>query len=89
MSLTGILVAIIVGAIVGVLARLVLPGRQNISMVMTVVVGVVAAVIGQIIADALNVGSTSGIDWIKLVIQIALAAIGISILAGTRSRSIR
>ncbi len=90
MSLTGILVAIVVGAIVGVLARLVLPGRQNISLLLTVVVGIVAAVLGQIIADALNVGSTNGIDWIKLLIQVALAAIGVSILAGTsRSRSIR
>jgi len=38
-SLIGIITAIVVGAIVGVLARLVLPGRQNISIILTIVVG--------------------------------------------------
>ncbi|GAB3867534.1 GlsB/YeaQ/YmgE family stress response membrane protein [Dactylosporangium cerinum] len=41
-----ILWAIIGGAIIGVLARLILPGRQNISVVLTVAVGIVAALIG-------------------------------------------
>jgi uncharacterized membrane protein YeaQ/YmgE (transglycosylase-associated protein family) len=87
---TAIISAIIVGAIVGALARLVLPGRQNISIVMTILVGIVAALIGTVIARALGVSNTGGIDWIELIIQIALAAVGVSIVAGTsRSRSIR
>lgn len=84
-----IISAIIVGAIVGALARLVLPGKQNISIVATILIGIVAAVIGTIIANAMGVGDTKGIDWIKLLIQVVLAAIGVSIFAGTRSRSIR
>ncbi len=88
--ITAIISAIIVGAIVGALARLVLPGKQNISIVMTIAVGIIAAIIGTLIARALGVGNTSGIDWIELLIQVALAAVGVSIVAGTsRSRSIR
>lgn len=88
--LEAIVIAIIVGAIVGVLARLVLPGRQNISMVMTILVGIVAAIIGTLIARALNLDNTNGIDWIEHIIQVALAAIGVSLVAGTsRSRSVR
>ena len=84
-----IISAIIIGAIIGALARLVLPGKQNISIVATILIGIVAALIGTAIAGALNVESTGGIDWIEHILQVVLAAIGVSIFAGTRSRSIR
>ena len=54
-----------------------MPGKQNISLGMTVLVGAAAAIIGGLIADLLGVGDTSGIDWIKLFIQLALAVLGI------------
>jgi uncharacterized membrane protein YeaQ/YmgE (transglycosylase-associated protein family) len=76
-----ILWAIIGGAIIGVLARLILPGRQNISVVVTVVVGIVAALIGGLIATWLGVGQTRGIDWIRHAIQLVLAVIGVYIAA--------
>ena len=82
-----ILWAIVIGAIIGVLGRLVVPGRQNMSIWLTIAVGVVAALLGGMIASALGVGDTPGIDWIKLIIEVALAAIGVSLVAGgTRSR---
>lgn len=68
---------LIMGLIIGPLARLVMPGKQNISLGMTVLVGAAAAIIGGLIADLLGVGDTSGIDWIKLFIQLALAVLGI------------
>ena len=40
----------------------------------TIAIGIVAALIGSLIASALGVGETRGIDWIKLIIQVALAA---------------
>ncbi len=85
-TLTAIVVAIIVGAIIGVLGRLALPGRQNISMVATVLVGIVAAIIGTFIAGALGVRHTSGIDWIQLLIQIVLAALGVALVSGSGYR---
>jgi uncharacterized membrane protein YeaQ/YmgE (transglycosylase-associated protein family) len=83
---TAIISAIIVGAIVGVLGRLVLPGKQSIGIVLTVVVGIVAALIGTVIARALGVSDTNGIDWVELVIQVVLAAAGVAVVAGTGSR---
>jgi uncharacterized membrane protein YeaQ/YmgE (transglycosylase-associated protein family) len=68
-----ILWGIIGGAIIGLLGRLLLPGRQNISTLMTILVGIAAALIGGVLADWLGVGETAGIDWIKHFIQIALA----------------
>jgi uncharacterized membrane protein YeaQ/YmgE (transglycosylase-associated protein family) len=86
--ISAIISAIIVGLVIGALGRLVVPGRQNISIWVTMAIGVVAALIGTFIANALNVGNTDGIDWIKLIIQVALAAVGVSLVAGgARSRS--
>ena len=45
-------------------------------------IGIVAALIGSLIASALGVGDTRGIDWIKLIIQVALAAAGVALVAG-------
>ncbi len=77
-----IISAIVVGLIIGALGRLVLPGRQNISIWLTLAIGVAAALIGSLIASALGVGATRGIDWIKLIIQVALAAAGVALVAG-------
>jgi uncharacterized membrane protein YeaQ/YmgE (transglycosylase-associated protein family) len=66
---------IIFGAIVGVLARLVLPGKQNISMAITVVIGIVGALIGYWLAALLGVNDTKGIDWIRDIISIIVAAV--------------
>ena len=57
-----IISAIFVGLIIGALGRLVLPGRQDISIVLTIVIGVIAALIGSFIASAIGVGETRGID---------------------------
>lgn len=66
---------IIFGAIVGVLARLVLPGKQNISMAITVVIGIVGALIGYWLAALLGVNDTKGIDWIRDIISVIVAAV--------------
>lgn len=81
-----IISAIVVGAIVGVLARFVLPGKQKIGFLWTVGIGIVAALIGTAITGALGVAITPGIDWIELLIQVVLAAVGVSIVAGTSAR---
>ena len=85
--ISSIISAIIVGAIIGVLGRLIVRGKQDISILATVAIGIVAALIGTFIANALGVGDTNGIDWIKVVIQVVLAAIGVSIFTGTRKRT--
>jgi len=66
---------IIFGAVIGFLARLVLPGKQNINMIMTIVIGILGAIIGYWLAGLFGVAATSGIDWIRWIISIVVAAI--------------
>ncbi len=87
MTITGIISAIIIGAIIGALGRLVVPGKQAIPIWLTIVIGIVAAFIGSFIASALGYGnSNGGIPWILLLIQVIIAAIGVAIVAGAYGR---
>jgi uncharacterized membrane protein YeaQ/YmgE (transglycosylase-associated protein family) len=86
-TVTGIITAIIVGAIIGALGRLVVPGRQPIPIWLTILIGIVAAFIGTFIARAIGIPTqTSGIDWLELLVQVIVAAIGVAIVAGAYSR---
>jgi uncharacterized membrane protein YeaQ/YmgE (transglycosylase-associated protein family) len=86
MTASGIIMAIVIGAIIGALARFVLPGRQNIGMLLTIVIGIVAALLGTWLAQLVGVATTDGIDWIEIVFQVGLAAIAIALFAGVGSR---
>jgi uncharacterized membrane protein YeaQ/YmgE (transglycosylase-associated protein family) len=81
-TVSGIISAVIVGLVIGTLGRLVVPGRQRIPIWLMLLIGIVAAIVGTFIAAALGVANTRGFDWIELILQIALAALGISLVAG-------
>lgn len=83
-TIGGIIGTIIFGAVIGFLARLFKPGRQNISVVATVVIGIIGAVVGYFLAALLGVESTGGLDWIRWIISIVVAIIGIGIYLGMR-----
>ncbi|MEU4217917.1 GlsB/YeaQ/YmgE family stress response membrane protein [Actinoplanes sp. NPDC026623] len=89
MEVTGFLTAIIIGLIIGALGRLVVPGKQNIPIWLTLVIGVIAALLGTLLAGALDVAETDGVDWIELILQVALAAVGVAIAAGAYGRRAR
>ena len=86
MEIGGLFTALLFGAIIGGLGRLVIPGRQHVSLLATVLVGIVAALLGTAAATVLGVADTPGIDWIELALQVGLAGAGVSIRAN-RSRS--
>jgi uncharacterized membrane protein YeaQ/YmgE (transglycosylase-associated protein family) len=87
MTITGVITAIVIGAIIGALARLILPGKQNIPIWLTIVVGIVAAFIGTFIARLLGIPTnTSGIDWLELIVQLIVAVIGVALVAGAYGR---
>ncbi|TDD79165.1 GlsB/YeaQ/YmgE family stress response membrane protein [Actinomadura rubrisoli] len=86
MTVSGIITAIIVGAIIGALGRLVLPGRQPIGVLLTIGIGIVAALVGTAIAQKVGVDTTNGVDWIELVFQIGLAALGVAAVAAFKRR---
>ncbi len=82
MEITGIISALFIGVIIGGLGRLVVPGRQKISLLTTILVGIAAALVGTLAASALGVADTDGIDWIELALQVGLAGVGVTALAG-------
>ncbi|MCK0093875.1 GlsB/YeaQ/YmgE family stress response membrane protein [Rhodococcus sp. HNM0563] len=69
---------IIFGAVIGVLARLVIPGKQAMGWIITIIIGIVGALIGYwvwgMIASEGNT-DTGGIDWIRWIISIAAAVV--------------
>ena len=69
------------GLVVGALGRLVLPGRQDISLLATALIGISASLLGGILANLFDVG------WlIQFVVAVALAAIGITLFASSEQR---
>ena len=69
----------LIGLVIGALARLILPGKQAISLLATAGAGVAAALLGGIIAHALDLGSV-----LQFVIAVAVALGLIAALGGTR-----
>ncbi|MBN3928563.1 GlsB/YeaQ/YmgE family stress response membrane protein [Streptomyces verrucosisporus] len=67
--------AIIVGLVLGVLARAILPGRQNIPLWLTAIFGIIGSVIGNAVASGIGVEDTAGIDWIRHLLQLAGAVL--------------
>ena len=66
---------IIFGAIVGILARAVIPGRQAYGWIVTILLGVGGALIGYWLWGLMGGTDTGGIDWIRLAISVAAAAV--------------
>ncbi|MBM4526598.1 GlsB/YeaQ/YmgE family stress response membrane protein [Rhodococcus hoagii] len=67
---------IIFGAVIGVLARLVVPGKQAMGWIITIVIGIFGALIGYWIWGLISdKGDTPGIDWWRWIISIAVAAV--------------
>lgn len=88
-----IVLAIIVGALIGVVARLIMPGKQNIGMIMTVLLGAVGGLIGSAVAGQLGYhNANGGIAWIPFFIGVVVAVFLIAVyqvLTSRRTRSLR
>lgn len=68
--------ALIAGCIIGPLARLILPGKQNISLPITILIGAVGSVAGSWIYTAISGNeNTRGIDWIAFFIGVGVAIV--------------
>lgn len=77
---------IIFGAVIGALARLVMPGRQGIGILWTIVLGVLGALAGYYLAALIGVDETAGIDWIRWIISIIVAVLLIGIYVGVAGK---
>lgn len=87
MTITGIISALLIGIVVGLLARLVVPGKQRIGILWTIVAGVIGAFLGTALARAISIPTdTNGVDWLELLFQVGVAAVLVAIVAGAFGR---
>lgn len=87
-----ILGLIVVGLIIGALARLIRPGKQSMSIVATMVLGVVGALIGGLIASLLGTGDIFELNVLGFILAVVAAVILVGIYAGVsggRNRAVR
>jgi uncharacterized membrane protein YeaQ/YmgE (transglycosylase-associated protein family) len=82
-----IVLAVIVGALIGLVARLVMPGKQDIGMVMTIVLGALGGLIGSWVASRFGYhNANGGIQWIPFFVGVGAAVVLIAIWEAVRGR---
>jgi uncharacterized membrane protein YeaQ/YmgE (transglycosylase-associated protein family) len=75
-----ILGLIVIGLVIGVLARLIMPGRQHIGVLMTLLLGVGGAIVGGIVASAIGTGDIFELNVLGTIFGI-IAAVGLIAIA--------
>jgi uncharacterized membrane protein YeaQ/YmgE (transglycosylase-associated protein family) len=70
-----ILGLILIGIVIGILARLVLPGRQAIGVGMTILLGIAGALVGGIVASAIGEGDIWELNFIGTLVGVVAAAV--------------
>lgn len=83
-SIIGLLIA---GIVLGILGRLFAPGAQKIPFWLTILAGIVGALVGNLLAGAFGVRDTDGIDWIRHLFQVVVAAVAVVLAASLYPRS--
>ena len=85
-----IILALIVGAVIGLVARLVMPGKQDIGVVVTVLIGALGGLIGSAVASQFGYhNANGGVAWIPFFIGVAVAVVLIAIYESVRGRRTR
>jgi uncharacterized membrane protein YeaQ/YmgE (transglycosylase-associated protein family) len=67
----GILSWIVLGLVVGVLAKWIMPGPDSSGIVMTIVLGVAGAFVGGFVGTQLGMGSVTGFNLGSLALAVA------------------
>lgn len=77
-SIIGLLIA---GIILGVIGRALAPGDQKIPFWLTIVAGIVGALIGNLVATWVGVRYTGGFDWWRHIFQVIAAVLAVMVAA--------
>lgn len=79
---------IVAGLVIGALARLVKPGKQNLSLLMTLVLGLVGSVIGGVVANLVGTGDIFELNVLGFIVAVIVAVllIGVAEQLGGRSK---
>ena len=83
MAIIGFLVF---GLVVGALARLIKQGKQRLSLLMTLLLGVVGSLIGGVVANLLGTGGFFELNIIGAIVAIVAAVLLIGVFEGTAGR---
>jgi uncharacterized membrane protein YeaQ/YmgE (transglycosylase-associated protein family) len=85
MEILGVIVA---GIIIGLLGKFVAPGdKDNIPIWLTVVCGIGGVLIGWFVYDAFGGGATSGVDWVRWIVAVLVAAALVMIASTVTGRN--
>ncbi|MCH0542491.1 GlsB/YeaQ/YmgE family stress response membrane protein [Streptomyces sp. MUM 203J] len=86
----GWLWAIIVGFVLGLLAKAILPGKQHSPLWLVTVLGIIGGIVGNALARGFGIEATPGIDWGRHALQVAAAVVlvglGDMLYMGSRGR---
>ena len=83
MGLIGFIVA---GLVIGALARLLKPGRQNLSLLATLGLGLAGSVIGGVIANLLGTGTIFELNVLGFIVAVIAAVLLVGVFEGAASR---
>jgi uncharacterized membrane protein YeaQ/YmgE (transglycosylase-associated protein family) len=89
MEVMSLVLAVVIGLVVGVLGWFLMPDGRTRVVWPAILVGVVAAVIGTVVARAVGVAQSSGVNWLELTFQLSFAASGVAGLTWVRGRRSR
>ncbi len=81
-----ILGLLFIGLVIGALARLIKPGKQRLSMLMTLVLGVVGAIIGGVLASLIGTGNIFELDFLGFVFAVIAAVLLVGVAEGASAK---
>ena len=66
----GILSWIIFGLIAGIIAKWIMPGKENVGIIVTIILGIVGAVVGGYISTFFGFGKVDGFNFGSFVVAV-------------------
>ena len=85
MEIIGVLIA---GVIIGLLGKFVAPGdKDNIPLWLTILCGIAGVIVGWFIYSAFGGDKTDGVDWVRWIVAIAVAAVFVIIASTVTGRN--
>ena len=77
---------IVAGLIIGALARLIRPGRQHLSLLATLLLGLAGSVIGGLVANALGTGDIFELNVLGFIVAVIAAVLLVGVFEGVAAR---
>jgi len=86
-QIMGILYWILLGLVVGLLAKLIVPGKQGGGIILTIILGIVGAFLGGWIGSLLGIGSVDGFNLTSILLATGGAIIVILVYSALKKKS--